>query len=157
EQIDVCGGLAGTENVTITASLPVALGGARASARVLVVNPLPSIGSIFPSSVAAASSGFELAIYDGGSPYTLVGPPTVYWNGPPRTARFGLWDICPGICPPAPLVATIPASDVATPGTATITVVNPGPGGGTSNPVTFTITAPQQAAEIPTLSDWALL
>src|SRR5438067_1629785 len=39
------------------------------------------------------------------------------------------------------LTATVPASLVATAGTASITVVNPSPGGGTSNAQTFTISA----------------
>src|SRR6185295_629608 len=37
------------------------------------------------------------------------------------------------------LTAAIPASDIATVGTANVTVVNPAPGGGTSNALTFTI------------------
>src|SRR6185295_10089018 len=37
------------------------------------------------------------------------------------------------------LTAAIPASDIANVGTASVTVVNPAPGGGTSNALTFTI------------------
>jgi hypothetical protein len=37
------------------------------------------------------------------------------------------------------LTASVPASLIATAGTATVTVVNPTPGGGTSNGLTFTI------------------
>jgi hypothetical protein len=35
--------------------------------------------------------------------------------------------------------AAITAADIANPGTAQVTVVNPSPGGGTSNALTFTI------------------
>jgi 6-phosphogluconolactonase (cycloisomerase 2 family) len=40
-----------------------------------------------------------------------------------------------------PLMAQIPASDIAATGTATVTVLNPAPGGGVSNTVTFNIAA----------------
>ncbi len=39
------------------------------------------------------------------------------------------------------LTASIPASDIAGAGTASVTVFNPAPGGGTSNAQTFTINA----------------
>jgi hypothetical protein len=44
------------------------------------------------------------------------------------------------------LQAAIQDSDIAVAGTAEVTVFNPAPGGGISNPLTFTIDAP------PTLS-----
>jgi len=51
------------------------------------------------------------------------------------------------------LIAQISANDVATAGTATVTVFNPPPGGGSSNPLTFTITTgavdPQSIAVDP--------
>jgi hypothetical protein len=37
------------------------------------------------------------------------------------------------------LTATVPAGDVATPGTASVTVTTPGPRGGTSNAMFFTV------------------
>jgi hypothetical protein len=37
------------------------------------------------------------------------------------------------------LTATVPAADIKTAGTASVTVVNPAPGGGTSAAKTFTI------------------
>jgi DNA-binding beta-propeller fold protein YncE len=53
------------------------------------------------------------------------------WNGKdlPTTLNSG------------PLIAQVSASDIATAGTAAITVFNPAPGGGVSNPVTLTVTA----------------
>ena len=56
----------------------------------------------------------------------------VRWNGSDRpTSSNGSINA---------LTAQISASDLATAGTATVTVFNPGPGGGTSNSLTFTIT-----------------
>jgi 6-phosphogluconolactonase (cycloisomerase 2 family) len=54
----------------------------------------------------------------------------VRWNGKdlPTTANGGL-------------LAQIPAYDIATTGTAAVTVFNPAPGGGESNPATFNIAA----------------
>jgi hypothetical protein len=57
----------------------------------------------------------------------------VEWNGSPRSTT---------VVSATQLAATIYASDIATEGTAQITVVNPGNGGGTSSPLTFTIGAP---------------
>jgi YVTN family beta-propeller protein len=52
------------------------------------------------------------------------------------------------------LTAQISASDIAAAGTAVVTVFNPAPGGGSSNPLTFTITTgavdPQSIAVDPT-------
>ena len=52
------------------------------------------------------------------------------------------------------LIAQISASDIAAAGTAAVTVFNPGPGGGSSNSLTFTITPgavdPQSIAVDPT-------
>ncbi len=55
---------------------------------------------------------------------------TVNWNGGARTTTF---------VSATRLTAAIPATDIAAAGTAAITVVTPAPGGGTSNPQTFTI------------------
>jgi hypothetical protein len=57
---------------------------------------------------------------------------TVAWNGSARPTTF---------VSETELDAAIPADDLATEGTAQITVFDLAPGGGTSPPVTFTITA----------------
>jgi len=68
----------------------------------------------------------------------------VRWNG---SARPTTMDAING------LLAQISASDVASAGTAAVTVFNPGPGGGSSNALTFTINsgavAPQSIAVDP--------
>ncbi len=66
----------------------------------------------------------------------------VRWNGEDRATTF-LND--------AQLVAAIPASDLAQAGTAIVTVFNPPPGGGVSNPRTFVINDPTPSlTTIPT-------
>lgn len=54
----------------------------------------------------------------------------VRWNGANRTTTF---------VSSTQLQAAIPASDIATAGTAQVTVFNPPPGGNTSNALTFNV------------------
>ena len=54
----------------------------------------------------------------------------VQWNGSSRTTTY---------VSATPLTAAKLAADIATAGTTSVTVFNPTPGGGTSNPQTFTI------------------
>ncbi|MCP4412469.1 MAG: hypothetical protein GY808_07860, partial [Gammaproteobacteria bacterium] len=61
------------------------------------------------------------------------GTSEVYFDGSARSAV---------LVSSTELTATIPASDLTTAGTYDITVVNPAPGGGTSDPQTFTVIAP---------------
>ena len=98
-------------------------------------NPMPSLanGSLNPSSAAAGSAAFALTVT--GS--NFVSSSTVQWNGSPRTTTFGS---------STSLQAAITAADMATPGTATVTVMNPAPGGGTSSALTFTINNPAPTA-----------
>jgi hypothetical protein len=60
----------------------------------------------------------------------FVSNATVDWNGSPRATTF---------ISASELTATILAADVSATGTAAVTVVNPAPGGGTSNAETFTV------------------
>jgi len=54
----------------------------------------------------------------------------ILWNGKKLVTTYGS---------STTLTATVPSSDIKTAGTASVTVVNPTPGGGTSNAKTFTI------------------
>jgi hypothetical protein len=74
----------------------------------------------------------------GGSAFTLivngtgfVSGATVYWNGSPRTTTF---------VSGSQLTVAISAADIAAATTASVTVVNPAPGGGRSNPLLFSVT-----------------
>ena len=84
-------------------------------------NPVPHIDQpLVPDAVAPGSAGFTLSVngtgFDTGS--------VVHWNGSPRATTF---------VSKSQLKATILSSDVARRGTGSVTVVNPGPGGGASN------------------------
>jgi hypothetical protein len=91
-------------------------------------NPVPTTTSLNPMSAAAGGPTFTLTV----NGTNFVTGSVVRWNGASRTTTF---------VSAAQLTASIPASDIATPGTAQVTVFNPAPGGGTSNAVTFTISA----------------
>jgi hypothetical protein len=77
-------------------------------------------------SAVAGGSGFTLAAT--GSQF--VTGSTINWNGVARTTTF---------VSATQLTAAIPASDIATAGTAQVTVSTPAPGGGTSSALAFTI------------------
>jgi len=92
-------------------------------------NPLPVLTSLTPSSVIAGSAAFTLTI----TGTNFITGSVVQWNTITRTTTF---------VSSTQLAADITAADVATAGTASVTVFNPAPGGGTSNALTFTINNP---------------
>jgi len=92
-------------------------------------NPAPVTSLLTPNSTQVGSLTFTLAVQGSG----FVPGSTVRWNGADRPTTF---------VSSTDLQASIGATDVATEGTASVTVFNPAPGGGLSNPQTFTITAP---------------
>jgi 6-phosphogluconolactonase (cycloisomerase 2 family) len=87
----------------------------------------PTIQVLFPSCIPAGEPSFQLQVAAGSS---FVTGSVVRWNGSDRPTTM---DAING------LIAQISASDVASAGTAAVTVFNPGPGGGSSNALTFTI------------------
>lgn len=106
--------------------------------------PVPSISSISPSSALAGDPGVTVTVtgvnfFPGASAPGSV----VLWNGSGRSTTY---------VSSSTLRAAITASDLATAGTATITVSNPTPGGGISNAVTFTIISGNPVPVIATLS-----
>jgi hypothetical protein len=93
-------------------------------------NPVPLINQpLVPDAIAPASRplGFTLRVNGTG----FVPSSVVYWNGSPRPTTY---------VSNSRLKAKIQALDFLRPGTASITVVSPGPGGGTSNVVFFEVT-----------------
>ncbi len=121
---------AGTANVVVMNPAP---GGGSSSAASFTIgqvqNPVPAIASMSPSSAQAGGAGFTLTV----NGTNFINGSTVQWNGSARTTSF---------VSATQLTAAIPASDIATAGTANVTVNNPAPGGGTSSSATFTINNP---------------
>ena len=110
-------------DATASASAVVTIGPPTSSG----TNPIPMISFLEPNCAPVGAQMFTLAVNG-----TNFAPSWVIrWNGTnlPTTLDGGA------------LIANIPASDIATAGTATVTVFNPAPGGGVSSPVSFNIAA----------------
>ena len=128
---------AGQAQVTVFSPAP---GGGTSDARTFQVNasnPVPAITSIDPDSRAAGGAAFTLTV----NGENFVQGSTVRWNGSNRPTTF---------ISATQLEATIPASDVQSSGSASVTVFNPAPGGGTSNSLDFTTLA---GGTSPTVTD----
>src|SRR5207248_11656935 len=98
---------------------------------VITINAAPTIGSIDTACATPGGAQFTLTV----NGTSFVSGSKVNWNGTTLVTTF---------VSSTQLTATVPASLIATAGTASITVVSPC--GGTSNAVTFTIRA------VPTIS-----
>ncbi|HTD23008.1 MAG TPA: IPT/TIG domain-containing protein [Terriglobales bacterium] len=125
---------AGALSITVVNPAP---GGGTSAALTLAVNnpnPAPSLSSILPASVIAGSGGFTLTLSGG----NFIAGSVVQVNGSSRSTTF---------VSSTQLSAAIPASDIASAGTLSITVVNPAPGGGASAALSLVINNP-----VPTLT-----
>jgi YVTN family beta-propeller protein len=131
---------AGDSTVTVTNPAP---GGGTSNSITFTVfsiaSAVPTISVLFPS-CAPAGDPLQLEVVG-----TNFEPNSVVrWNGSERSTAQNAVN---------GLSAQISASDVAAAGTAAVTVFNPGTGGGSSNPSTFTITTgavdPQSIAVDP--------
>jgi len=116
---------AGTAGVTVLNSAP---GGGISNPETFTINnPLPTITSLSPASATVGGPAFTLTV--NGTDF-VDGASTVRWNGSDRATTY---------VSSTQLTASISAADIATVGTASVTVFNSAPGGGTSNAMTFTI------------------
>jgi hypothetical protein len=96
-------------------------------------NPVPLLNQpLVPAAVTPGGSGLTLNVSGTG----FVSGATVDFNGAPLTTTF---------VDNEHLRALLPAANVATAATASVTVVNPAPGGGSSNAVYFQVGAPETA------------
>jgi trimeric autotransporter adhesin len=119
---------AGVFNVTVTNPAPG--GGTSLVQQFTVNNPSPTISSLSPTSAAAGGAAFTLTV----NGTNFVTNSAVNWNGSGRDTTF---------VTSSQLMAAITTADIAVGGTASVTVVNPSPGGGTSTATTFKITGSQ--------------
>jgi WD40-like Beta Propeller Repeat len=90
--------------------------------------PAPSISKLAPPDMSAGQPAFTLEV-DG---HNFTPASVVLWNGSARTTLFGTT---------SELNAQIFARDIQNAGTATVAVLTPSPGGGTTKTLTFTIDA----------------
>jgi hypothetical protein len=117
---------AGTASVTVVNPTP---GGGASNAlpfTIIAPNPFLTITGLSPTSVTAGGAAFTLTV----NGTNFVRSLAVQWNGSNRTTTF---------VSSTQLTASIPAGDIATIGSASITVFNPAPGGGVSNSQVFNI------------------
>ena len=112
--------------------LPLVVGGGPAN------NPVPTVSLLSPGSANAGSGAFTLSVTGTGF---ADGASTVRWNGASLATTF---------VSPTALDASVPAANILSAGTATVTVYTAAPGGGTSNGLTFTINAAPNP--VPTVS-----
>jgi hypothetical protein len=99
------------------------------------VGTMPNVSALAPNSISAGSQSFVMTV--NGTNFNVNA--AVNWNGTAQTTSHVSTN---------QLTATIPAASIATAGTVTVTVTNPGTAGGiygggtaaeTSNSMTFTI------------------
>ncbi len=115
---------AGGSNLTLVASAPYLT--PTNSTAFNITNPAPVISGIDPFFVPADVGGFTI-IVTGSS---FVNGSVVYWNGMPLATTY---------VSPTELTAMVPGSYVTSTGSALITVGNPGPGGGLTGSLAFSI------------------
>jgi trimeric autotransporter adhesin len=103
-------------------------------------NSTPAISNLFPSNITAGSPGFTLSVVGTGFISTSQGASFVYWNGFVRPTTLNQTS--------GQLQVQIFAADVASPGPASVTVINPAPGGGTSTAARFVVEPLQADAPV---------
>ena len=98
-----------------------------AASLVAQVNAVPFVNQpLVPTSAAPGSTSLTLTVNGAG----FVPASVVNWNGTPLSTTYvGVNQV----------QATVPSSALAAASTASVTVSSPGPGGGTSNVVPFTV------------------
>jgi len=96
-------------------------------------NPVPFVNQpLLPTTVAPGSPAFTLTVNGTG----FVSGSVVNWNGASLATTF---------VSSVKVTASVPAADLVSAGTASVTVANPTPGGGTSNVAFLQIVAPAPA------------
>jgi hypothetical protein len=115
---------AGTFQITVVNPAPG--GGTSNALDFVLVNGVPTLELLPSSGGHAGRPGFTLFVHGRG----FVQGATVHWNGSARPSQY---------ISGTRITAEISSSDVASAGTAQITVVNPAPAGGTSASLPFVV------------------
>lgn len=117
-----------TLSVTFTPTDATDYTTATASVTLLVnpFNPAPGITTLAPAIASAGGPAFALTVGGTGFQSSSV----VYWGTTALATQF---------VSATQLTAQVPATDIASAGTSSITVQTPAPGGGTSNAMTFEV------------------
>jgi uncharacterized protein (TIGR03437 family) len=121
---------------SVAVANPTPGGGNSNAVSFTITNPVPTITSIVPTSAVAGSGAFSLTV----NGTNFVSGVKVRWNGSERTTT---------VISNTQLIAQIPAADIAQVSNASVTVFNPAPGGGGSNPVSFAV---QSTSPLPRLT-----
>jgi len=107
------------------------------SADSVLPNPAPTASALSPNVISVGDDTFTLTVT--GSNFVSLS--ILEWNGSPRPTEF---------VSTSQLQAQIGSADVGTAGSDSVTVYTPGPGGGNSNPLLFTVVS-QGSSLVPTL------
>lgn len=118
--------VAGTPQITVANPAPGA--GVSNAVTLTVNNPAPIVTALSPQQATAGGADFALVVDGTG----FVNGSVVRWNGSSRPTTF---------VSPTQLTTAITHGDIATPGSFSITVMSPAPGGGTSNVKAFKVEA----------------
>jgi hypothetical protein len=105
---------------------PVPGGGVSNAAILSINNPVPAISSLSPTNNPVGAPEFTLSVNGSG----FLPSSMIRWKGTVRITTF---------VSSAQLTAAIPADELVSPGTASVVVNNPSPGGGASNSIDFVI------------------
>lgn len=128
--------LASSGTADVTVFNPAPGGGTSAGQQFTVVAPVPTTTTLSPTTVTAGSSAFTLTV----NGTNFIRNSVVQWNGSDRVTTYHS---------ATQLTAAITAADILSASTATVTVFNPTPGGGVSNPQAFNVPWPPPI--IPTI------
>jgi WD40-like Beta Propeller Repeat len=128
--------------VEIVVINPPPNGGSSNSMPLNVTNPVPDLGSLSPTTAQAGTTTATTVTVTGTG---FVANSTVTINGAPHATIFNT---------ATQLQVTLTAADLAAGGVNQIQVFTPGPGGGTSNTLTFAVN-PTDSAGLPVLVDLA--
>ena len=112
-----------------------------------LANAVPTIHSLWPLTLATGSAQANFDVYG----VNYVSGSRVYWNGQPLATQVVGGSTSTG---DELLIATVPATLLANAGTATITVVNPTPGGGTSNSLSMDVSLAHPLVVYPSTIDF---